>query len=35
MFVGLEDVIWTNIDILTLFCDLDLDCSFFTDDSDL
>ena len=25
MFVGLEDI-WTNIDILTLYCDLDLDC---------
>ena len=27
MFGGLEDIIWTNIDILTLHCDLDLECS--------
>ena len=27
IFGGLEDIIWTNIDILTLCCDLDLDCS--------
>ena len=26
-FVGLEDTIWTNIDILTLCCDLGLECS--------
>ena len=26
-FGGLEDIIWTNIDILTLRCDLDLECS--------
>ena len=25
MFVGLEDIIWTNIDILTLCCDRDLE----------
>ena len=24
MFGGLEDIIWTNIDMLTLCCDLDL-----------
>ena len=35
MFVGLEDIIWTNI--LTLCRDLDLDCSiqFFTEHSGL
>ena len=27
MLDGLEDIIWTNIDILTLCCDLNLDCS--------
>ena len=27
MFNGLEDIIWTNIDILTLHCDLDLERS--------
>ena len=27
MIGSLEDIIWTNIDILTLCCDLDLDCS--------
>ena len=27
MFSGLEDIIWTNIDILTLHCDLDLERS--------
>ena len=27
MFVGLEGIIWTNTDILTLYCDLDLDYS--------
>ena len=26
-FGGLEDIIWINIDILTLHCDLDLECS--------
>ena len=24
MFLSLEDIIWTNTDILTLYCDLDL-----------
>ena len=27
IFGGLEDIIRTNIDILTLHCDLDLECS--------
>ena len=27
MFGGLEDIIWTNINILTLRCDLDPECS--------
>ena len=27
MFGGLEDIIWTNINILTLHCDLDPECS--------
>ena len=27
MFGGLEDIVWINIDILTLPCDLDLECS--------
>ena len=27
MFGSLEDNIWTNTDILTLHCDLDLECS--------
>ena len=27
MFGGLEDIIWTNINILTFHCDLDLECS--------
>ena len=27
MFVDLEDIIWTYIDILTLCCDFDLDRS--------
>ena len=27
IFGGLEDIIWTNIEILTLYCDLDLECS--------
>ena len=27
MFGGLEDIIWTNINILTLHCDFDLECS--------
>ena len=27
MFGGLEDIIWINMDILTLHCDLDLECS--------
>ena len=27
MFGGLDDIIWTNTDILTLCCDLDLECS--------
>ena len=38
MFGGLEDIIWTNINILTLGCDLDLEKSnpiFFTGHSDL
>ena len=26
MFEGSEDIIWTNTDILTLCCDLDLEC---------
>ena len=26
---GLEDIIWTNINILTLRCDLDPECSKF------
>ena len=36
MFGGLEDIIWANTDILTLHCDLDLECSIpdlFTRDS--
>ena len=28
MFGGLEDIIWTNTDILTLDCKLDLECSY-------
>ena len=28
MLGGLEDTIWTNTDILTLHCDLDLKCSY-------
>ena len=28
MFGSLEDIIWTNIDILTLHCDLDLESSY-------
>ena len=37
MFPGLEDIIWTNIDILTFCYDLDLECSnqFFTEHSGL
>ena len=27
MFGGLENIIWINIDILTLRCDLDLECN--------
>ena len=27
MFGVLEDITWTNIDIFTLHCDLDLECS--------
>ena len=27
MFCGLENIIWINIDILTLRCDLDLECN--------
>ena len=27
VFVGLKDIIWTNTDILTLCCDLDLENS--------
>ena len=27
MFGALEDIIWTNINILTLCCDLDPECS--------
>ena len=27
MFGGLEDIRWTNIDISTLHCDLDFECS--------
>ena len=27
MFGGLEDIIWTNINIVTLCCDLDLEYS--------
>ena len=27
MLGGLEDIIWMNIDFLTLRCDLDLECS--------
>ena len=27
MFGGLENIIWINIDILTLCCDLDLECN--------
>ena len=27
MFGGLEDIIWMNINILTLRCDLDSECS--------
>ena len=27
MFGGLEDIIWTNINILTLRCDLEPECS--------
>ena len=30
MFGSLEDIIWTNIDILTLHCDLELECSYPT-----
>ena len=26
MFFGLKDIIWTSTDVLTLCCDLDLDC---------
>ena len=35
MFGGLEGIVWINIDILTLRCDLDLDCSnpFFSQDT--
>ena len=35
MFGGLEDIVWTNIDILTPHCDLDLECRnpFFSQDS--
>ena len=35
MFGDLEDIIWTNINILTLCCDLDPVCSnpFFSQDS--
>ena len=29
IFGGSVDIIWTNIDILTLYCDLDLECSNF------
>ena len=29
MLGGLEDIIWTNIKILTFHCDLDPKCSFF------
>ena len=34
MLGGLEDIIWTNTDIMTLHCDLDLECSypFFSQD---
>ena len=27
MFGGLEDIIWINMDILTLYCDFDLECN--------
>ena len=27
MFGGLENIIWINIDVLTLRCDLDLECN--------
>ena len=27
MFGGLEDIMWTNINIFTLCCDLDPECS--------
>ena len=27
MFGGLEDITWTNINLLGLHCDLDLECS--------
>ena len=30
MLGGLEDIIWTNIKILTLRCDLDPECSNLT-----
>ena len=33
---GLDDIIWTNINFLTLHCDLDLECSnlsFFSQDT--
>ena len=36
MFCGLENIIWINIDILTLCCDLDLECNnpfFFQQDA--
>ena len=28
MLGSLENIIWTNTDILTLHCDLDLECSY-------
>ena len=27
MFGGLDDIVWTNIEILTLWCDLECECS--------
>ena len=35
MFGGLENIIWINIDILTVRCDLDLECNnyFFPQDA--
>ena len=35
MFGGLEDIIWTNINILALRCDFNPECShpFFSEDT--